>query len=201
MDDEDRESLRGQWLVFSEPFTGRQSPGVTKETVLSEMKKRDMWKIPSEYRGPIYRHMQQALKAAITKKFRELAAEYAAASREAKIGYVLFGADSSLFVINSRKTYVGSKINFLLSKSVSQLSLLPGTSNADFEICQRLWELDYNYMKQAKIIGMTTTGLSKYRGLIQGLKPKIVLVEEAAETLEAFVSVACFKRYVWHSSW
>ena len=48
---------------------------------------------------------------------------------------------------------------------------------------------------------MTTTGLSKYRGLIQSLKPKIVLVEEAAETLEAFVSVACFKTYVWHSSW
>ena len=114
MDNEDRESLRGHRLVFSEPFTGRQSPGVTKETVRSEMKKRDMWKIPSEYRGPVYRHMQQALKAAITKKFRELAAEYAAASREAKIGYVLFGAGSSLFVIHSRKTYVGSKSNFLL---------------------------------------------------------------------------------------
>ena len=82
-----------------------------------------------------------------------------------------------------------------------QLALLPGIGNADFELCERLWELDYNYLKEAKIIGMTTTGLSKYRGLIQSLEPKIVLVEEAAETLEAFVSVACFKRYVWHSPW
>ena len=90
---------------------------------------------------------------------------------------------------------------FLPPKTVLQFSLLPGISNANSENRERLWELDYNYLKQAKIIGMTTTGLSKYRGLIQSLKPKIVLVEEAAETLEAFVSVACFKTYVWHSSW
>ena len=142
VDDEDRDSLRGLRLVFNEPFTGRQSTGVTDKTVLSELKKRNLWDIPSEHRGPVYRHMQQALKAAITKKFRDLAREYEVASRDAKIG---------------------------------------------------LWELDYNYLKQTKVIGMTTTGLSKYRGLIQSLNPRVVLIEEAAETLEAFVSVACFK--------
>ena len=142
VDDEDRDSLRGHRLVFNEPFTGRQIMGVADEIIQSEMKKRDLWSIPSELRGPVYRHMQQALKAAITKKFRVLAHQYAAASQDAKIG---------------------------------------------------LWELDYNYLKQAKVIGMTTTGLSKYCGLIQSLEPKIVLVEEAAETLEAFVSIACFK--------
>ena len=141
VEDEDRDSLRGRRLVFNEPFTGRQNTGVTDETVRSEMKRRDLWGIPSEYRGPVYRYMQQAFKAAITKKFHGLALQYAAASQDAKSG---------------------------------------------------LWELDYNYLKEAKIIGMTTTGLSKYRGLIQSLNPKVVLVEEAAETLEAFVSVACF---------
>ncbi len=55
------------------------------------------------------------------------------------------------------------------------------------------WEVDFNYLKKARIIGMTTTGLSKYRGLIQSLCPKVVLIEEAAETLEGFVSVACMK--------
>ncbi|CAD6587978.1 MAG: hypothetical protein ASARMPRED_003367 [Alectoria sarmentosa] len=142
VDDEDRDSLRGLRLIFNEPFTGRQSTDITDETVRSEMKKRDLWSIPSEHRGIVYKHMQQALKVAITKKFRELARQYAAASQDAKIG---------------------------------------------------LWELDYNYLKQAKVIGMTTTGLSKYRGLIQSLNPKVVLIEEAAETLEGFVSVACFK--------
>lgn len=39
----------------------------------------------------------------------------------------------------------------------------------------------------AKLIGCTTTGLSKYRGLIAALQPRIILIEEAAETLEAMV--------------
>lgn len=54
------------------------------------------------------------------------------------------------------------------------------------------WEVDLNYLKQARVVGMTTTGLSKYRGLVQGLKPKIVLIEEAAETFESHVTASCF---------
>lgn len=54
------------------------------------------------------------------------------------------------------------------------------------------WQVDAMYLRNARIIGMTTTGLSKYRGLIQSLKPKIVMIEEAAETLEAYVTAACF---------
>ena len=54
------------------------------------------------------------------------------------------------------------------------------------------WQTDARYLSQARIIGCTTTGLSKYRALLHGLKPKIVLIEEAAETLEAYVIAACF---------
>ncbi|KXL47135.1 hypothetical protein M433DRAFT_64459 [Acidomyces richmondensis BFW] len=53
------------------------------------------------------------------------------------------------------------------------------------------WEQDEGLLKNQKVIGMTTTGLSKYRGLISALQPKIVLIEEAAETLEPPVTVAC----------
>lgn len=38
---------------------------------------------------------------------------------------------------------------------------------------------------------MTTTGLSKYRALVSALSPKIVVIEEAAETMEAPVISAC----------
>ena len=38
-----------------------------------------------------------------------------------------------------------------------------------------------------KVIGCTTTGLSKYRGLLAGMRPRTLLVEEAAETLEGMV--------------
>lgn len=54
------------------------------------------------------------------------------------------------------------------------------------------WVNDAKILRKTRIIGMTTTGLSKYRGLIQSLNPKIVLIEEAAETLEAYVTAACF---------
>ena len=54
------------------------------------------------------------------------------------------------------------------------------------------WQTDARYLSQARIIGCTTTGLSKYRALLHGLRPKIVMIEEAAETLEAYVTAACF---------
>jgi len=53
------------------------------------------------------------------------------------------------------------------------------------------WEVDAIILQSAKVIGMTTTGLSKYRGLVASLKPRVVLIEEAAETLEGLVMAAC----------
>ncbi|EED17574.1 DEAD box helicase involved in nonsense mediated decay, putative [Talaromyces stipitatus ATCC 10500] len=53
------------------------------------------------------------------------------------------------------------------------------------------WEYDYVVLKDAKVIGMTTTGLSKYRALVSALKPKIIMIEEAAETIEAPITAAC----------
>ncbi|OKO99852.1 Helicase required for RNAi-mediated heterochromatin assembly 1 [Penicillium subrubescens] len=55
------------------------------------------------------------------------------------------------------------------------------------------FEYDYEILKTAKVIRMTTTGLSKYRGLVSALKPRIVIIEEAAEVFEAPVAVACFE--------
>lgn len=55
------------------------------------------------------------------------------------------------------------------------------------------WEQDAVYLRRAPIIGMTTTGLSKYRALVSALKPKIILIEEAAEVLEAPVTAACIE--------
>ena len=55
------------------------------------------------------------------------------------------------------------------------------------------WERDYEVLKDAKIIGMTTTGLSKYRALVNSLKPRIIMIEEAAEVTEAPIAAACFE--------
>ncbi|GFF45258.1 helicase required for RNAi-mediated heterochromatin assembly 1 [Aspergillus lentulus] len=53
------------------------------------------------------------------------------------------------------------------------------------------WERDHLILRKAKIIGMTATGLSKYRALISSVKPKTILIEEAAEVIEAPIAVAC----------
>ncbi|KAL5386844.1 hypothetical protein DPSP01_003862 [Paraphaeosphaeria sporulosa] len=54
------------------------------------------------------------------------------------------------------------------------------------------WEEDQGILLNQRVIGMTTTALSKYRALISSLRPRVVLIEEAAETLEAPVTAACF---------
>ncbi|XP_067871920.1 NFX1-type zinc finger-containing protein 1-like [Heterodontus francisci] len=48
-------------------------------------------------------------------------------------------------------------------------------------------EEDLTILKTAVVIGMTTTGAAKYRALLQNIKPRIVIIEEAAEVLEAHV--------------
>ncbi|XP_065610473.1 NFX1-type zinc finger-containing protein 1 [Cyrtonyx montezumae] len=57
------------------------------------------------------------------------------------------------------------------------------------EAAERLAELrlqeDLCILKDAKVVGMTTTGAAKYRQILQKVQPRIVIVEEAAEVLEA----------------
>ena len=42
-------------------------------------------------------------------------------------------------------------------------------------------------MRRAKVVGMTTTGAAKLHNLLRQLKPSIIIVEEAAEVLEAHI--------------
>lgn len=141
VDDEVMDILRGDYIGLKEPFTGRKTRGVTEEAVKAALEKEDMWEINVTLRGPVYRSMQQKLKDAMKKAFRQMAKSYEEIVSETKIGR---------------------------------------------------WEADAKYLQNARVIGMTTTGLSKYRALIQSLRPRIVLIEEAAETLEAYVTASCF---------
>ncbi|KAF9872164.1 dead box helicase [Colletotrichum karsti] len=56
------------------------------------------------------------------------------------------------------------------------------------------WQEDIDTIRKsgARIIGCTTTGLTKYRGLIAALEPRVMMIEEAAETREANVTAALF---------
>ena len=45
-------------------------------------------------------------------------------------------------------------------------------------------DLKVNTLQKADIVGFTTTGASKFNGVISKLRPKIIIVEEAAEVME-----------------
>lgn len=54
-----------------------------------------------------------------------------------------------------------------------------------------------NALKTKKIIGMTTTSCAKHAHLIQALQPKVIIVEEAGEVLEAHI-LASLGQWVQH---
>lgn len=63
----------------------------------------------------------------------------------------------------------------------------------DLKVAQ--WEQNVRLVRNLniKLIGCTTTGLSKYRGVIAALQPRTLLIEEAAETLEGTVLAGMFE--------
>ncbi|KAJ8119299.1 hypothetical protein ONZ43_g3723 [Nemania bipapillata] len=69
---------------------------------------------------------------------------------------------------------------------------------ANTRICRNLkanrWHRDLRCVKtaQIEIVGCTTTGLCKYRGLLAALRPRTMLIEEAAETKEASILSALY---------
>ena len=141
-DGDELETLKGVWIPLIEPFTGRETFGLTDQHVQKLLRQyQDLWRVPSSSRGAVYRYLQQKAKAELCNVFRREAEGYGKIVQDMKIGR---------------------------------------------------WELDTVYLQKARVIGMTTTGLSKYRALIASVKPKVVLIEEAAETFEAHVTIACF---------
>ncbi|KAG7494034.1 NFX1-type zinc finger-containing protein 1 [Solea senegalensis] len=64
-----------------------------------------------------------------------------------------------------------------------------GTEEAYQNAVERLAEVrqheDLFLLKKATVIGMTTTGAAKYRSVLQQVRPRLVIVEEAAQVFEA----------------
>jgi len=48
-------------------------------------------------------------------------------------------------------------------------------------------ELDYAVLRDAHVVGATTTGAAKYHNILQKMRPKIIIIEEAAEVLESHI--------------
>ncbi|OQE40164.1 hypothetical protein PENCOP_c006G01589 [Penicillium coprophilum] len=85
--------------------------------------------------------------------------------------------------------HLRNKLITILGEYLHHLAQSYTDCSANFQIGR--FERDYCILQEARVIGMTTTGLSKYRGLVSSLNPRVILIEEAAEVLEAPVAVSC----------
>ena len=67
--------------------------------------------------------------------------------------------------------------------------------------CKEYKDMDQEHdcyaLERVHVIGMTTTGAAKYQHILQMVKPKIVIVEEAAEVLESHI-VSCLTASTQH---
>jgi helicase required for RNAi-mediated heterochromatin assembly 1 len=96
-----------------------------------------------------------------------------------------------------RKSQRGPLYNYLIDQFKIKLLEKARVVAARYSKAVKDWrvvgaERDIVILKQQQVVGMTTTGLSKFRPLVESLAPKVLLIEEAAETLEAPVVAGCF---------
>ena len=59
------------------------------------------------------------------------------------------------------------------------------------QLCEELKEVQFEeeeqVIRQATVVGMTTSGAARYHSVLQRIAPKIVVIEEAAEVMEAHI--------------
>ena len=155
---DDTEALRGTWIPFRQNFTGKYSGVVVERRILKYLNSQDLYKIPLSHRGEVYRYFEMLQNAKMLKALRSILKEYQET------------------VDSIRSTKVSGSFNL----NSSEVALCD--RNTDIS----KWLNDTRVVKYLgiKLIGCTTTGLSKYRGFLAALDPRTLLIEEAAETLE-----------------
>ena len=74
---------------------------------------------------------------------------------------------------------------------INKREMLIQQGNAYDEKCAQIKELDQRkdeyHIQKSKVIAMTTTGAARYRQVLTRINPQIIIIEEAAEVLEAHV--------------
>ncbi|KAK4185743.1 putative helicase [Podospora australis] len=76
----------------------------------------------------------------------------------------------------------------LLQYSTKKFSALLGNyidTCKRLKVCRDIRDVNLVTRQGINIIGCTTTGLTKYRGFLEGVSPRTILIEEAAETRES----------------
>lgn len=93
---------------------------------------------------------------------------------------------SHVYEYLERKLVSATRIR--IGELISEIKLLIGELKLE-RLIENFSTLKY---LRARVIGCTTTGLTKYRALLMALKPRVMIVEEASETREANIAAALF---------
>jgi hypothetical protein len=96
----------------------------------------------------------------------------------------------SLKIAERRKMYVGWKDEIMSPIRRSLLANLKAYEDVKVQIDRIRAEVDLRVLKNANVIGVTTSGLARNLGLLRRLNSKVLLVEEAGEVLEAHLLTA-----------
>ena len=78
-------------------------------------------------------------------------------------------------------------LSYIISNQaqIADVCQLPGKSILLIFVNRKQQAVDE--LRHVKVIGMTTTGAAKYQDVLQRVKPRVIIVEEAAEVLEAHI--------------
>ena len=105
------------------------------------------------------------------------------------------GREEADSIIDPEALDVGQRwmfYKYLLAQYMSdQKATLIRLANAYDEKCAQIKELDQRkeeyYIEKSRVIAMTTTCAARYRQVLSRINPQIIIIEEAAEVLEAHV--------------
>jgi helicase required for RNAi-mediated heterochromatin assembly 1 len=135
--------------------------------------------------------------------WEKLKGEYMPVAQEWSGGPVTMAASEAVELLTEqnlwriRKHQRGPLYNYLVDQFKAKIVEKARLVAARYAAIVKEWrivgmERDIVILKKQKVLGMTTTGLSKFRPLVEAISPKVLLIEEAAETLEAPVVAGCF---------
>jgi helicase required for RNAi-mediated heterochromatin assembly 1 len=135
--------------------------------------------------------------------WERLKGEYVPVAQEWCGGAVTMAESEALKILQEqnmwriRKSQRGPLYNYLIDQFKGKILQKARLVTERYSKVVKEWRLvgyerDIVILKTQKVVGMTTTGLSKFRPLVESLAPKVLLIEEAAETLEAPVVAGCF---------
>lgn len=170
-----------------QPPQGQREPPEDEEIVQAKSKAKDDAEDDNILYGE-FEPIEVKYESSVEKKSERV--KYAWAERKLKKAVDLYDIPP-----RDRGTVYQHMYRRLIDICTSRVVALMKTYNLACEDAQiSRWEKNVRVIHQegVRVVGCTVAGLNKYRGMIAALEPRVLLIEEAAETKEANITSAMY---------